>query len=356
MKKSILISVGFIFLLAIGFVMSCDKQEMNQEPTEQTVIDPVLMKILNFKDKIENPDGVKSDEMISVDSAVWYIEAALNYTYCIVPDTTLKYTGTTIDSVFRQIPITDGEVSFNEVQIAYLSIESNILAALNKLPGDNKRVEVVDVFFKDDEFATYFMLKYGEEEGKGGVRPPIINGDWHWGGIFVNGVLIPQGMCDNTYYGTRDAGTEINRVLQYVQPVSQYTYFTDVQMIEKRHFTQDPDWYLFVRTDNPYDYWIPSGQGGNPAANLSDFWFGWADYYPNYEYPCISETELRWYKNAASHALTQIKNNLIPAGYTYKNCYFYGHDGHNGGYNPSQSYYYHALEVYYGIGHVVIYN
>lgn len=317
------------------------------------MIDPVLMKILNFKDKIENPDGVKSDEMISVDSAVWYIEAALNYTYCVILDTTVKYTETTIDSVFRQIPITDGEVSFNEVQIAYLSIESNILSALNKLPGDNKRVEVVDVFFKDDEFATYFMLKYGEEEGKGGVRPPIINGDWHWGGIFVNGVLKPQGMCDNTYYGTRDAGTEINRVLQYVNPVPQYTYFTDVQSIQKAYAPDDPDWYLFVRNDNPYEIWREDGAGGNAIMNHSDFWFG-ADltHTTLTEYPCISQTELRWYKNAASHAITQIKDNLIPDGYTYKTFNFWGHGGNATG----QVLYYHHLEVYYGHAHQIMYN
>ena len=151
---------------------------------------------------------------------------------------------------------------------------------------------------------------------------------------------------------TVKTSTEINRVVHYVIAPPYNVYFTDVNTIQKGYNPNDPDWYLFYRPDNPYYIWTPENcqPGGEINLNHSDFWTGFdaCDSLERY-HPCINEEELNWYKNGAIHALNQIKANLIPSGFAYKDFHFFGTGSPS---QPAESYYYsHSLVVYYGIPH-----
>ena len=87
MKKTKLTLVVIFGLLIIAggiFGVGCEKD------TEQlkTDDDAVLERILDFKEDAEKPNNLKSggEDYISVEDAVWVVEAALNYTYCVVSE------------------------------------------------------------------------------------------------------------------------------------------------------------------------------------------------------------------------------------------------------------------------------
>ena len=70
----------FTFMLTVSIIFTaCNKDTSLTEEVKN--IDPTEQKILNFKEQMKSGD--KSGETMSMDSAVWYIEAALNYTYCM---------------------------------------------------------------------------------------------------------------------------------------------------------------------------------------------------------------------------------------------------------------------------------
>ncbi len=341
--------MAVIFVGAVTF-FSCQKQQITQN---YHTGDPVLDKILTFKNKVENPSILKANEMMTTDSVVWYIEAALNYTYCIVTDTTVEMPETKIDSISFELSISDGYVNLEDVVTAYNNVKQQMLTKLESIEAEHKQISVVDVDFTGDEFKAYFIMMYGNEQPNQKRRIDThIYGDWHWGAVRTSsGYWQPQGMCDWTYVFEKDAGTEINRVLHYSTGVLYGVYFTDIDFIEKTYNPNDPDWNLFYRADNPYRIWTPDGNG---IMNHSDFWAGFdTEHGQDLYHPCIEETELNWYKDAGQHAINQIKTHLIPAGYSYKSFEFEGWTGHNGDdeHDPTQTYYYHSLRVWYGYAH-----
>jgi len=338
--------IAVMALVLIGLVfIGCEKDKLTTNPEQQITVDNTLNKILNFKNLVENPQNIKSGEFMSVDSAVWYIEALLNYEYCVIEDSNQVFAETTLDSSFIQIKKTN-EIDLFDVITSFNQFKTQILNKLKKIDNDFKRVSVVDISIKDNQFVAYYMFNFGEQSK---VICPNISGDWHWGGLWNNGQLIPQGMCDWTYVFHRDAGTEINRVVRQCIPYPYKTYFTNVDYHMFCYNPADPYWYLFVRYDNPYEIWGPNGGYGE---NYSCFWYGWYDGTVLMYYPCIEQTELNWYKDATVYAINQIKSNIIPSGNSFKDFYFWG-DGIAFPENE-EVIYSHKLQVYWGVPHIYI--
>lgn len=71
--------------LAIALVFgACSKEEANKQNLMATAEPDPSSLVLGFKQKMENhKNGIylKSDEKIQIDSAIWYIDATLNFTY-----------------------------------------------------------------------------------------------------------------------------------------------------------------------------------------------------------------------------------------------------------------------------------
>jgi len=80
--------------------------------------------------------------MLEVDSVTWYIEAALNYTYCEPAISSIIST----DSVFVNVPVSEsGKINFSDVVTAYNEFSSGMNNIFEQTPGDNKKIQLADI-------------------------------------------------------------------------------------------------------------------------------------------------------------------------------------------------------------------
>jgi hypothetical protein len=146
---------------------------------ENAANDPTEQKILAFKAKLDNPE--KTGETMSIDSAVWYIEAALNYTHCHISASEIIDK----DTIIAVIPATeDGTINFSDISSSFSSFSSiieneqnDVLFADIFISDTNKSegLEIVMVYAEKGEvpnLADFGQTDYwyaGWEEGKCGA-------------------------------------------------------------------------------------------------------------------------------------------------------------------------------------------
>lgn len=122
---------------------SCTKNESDLAAVQKTA-DPTEERILNFKHKmIQN---LKSSESLSLDSAVWYLEAALNYSYCEIDSAEIV----NIDSIFIKVPVSaDGTINFSNVVEAYNQLNSGLINIFDQTPGEDINMQFTDISVKE---------------------------------------------------------------------------------------------------------------------------------------------------------------------------------------------------------------
>ena len=140
-----------IFIIAAVAFTSCQKEEAI---TESKTNDPVLERILDFKKDVENPN-YKSGEYIDVEDAVWLVEAALNYSYCVLEEETILENNQK-DSISFDINLNNNKLLFNDVRNIYLQLNQYT----EQLNVDNKTY-LIDIFFKDNKIEARIL--FGEE-------------------------------------------------------------------------------------------------------------------------------------------------------------------------------------------------
>jgi hypothetical protein len=141
MKKIISIS-AFLLITCILFT-ACTKDEAI---TEETILDPTEQKILDFKAKLESPE--KSNETMTVEEAVWNIEAALNYSYNdLNANAFISYN-------LIRIPIQlsdNGEIEFDEITSTYFELESLLTGFIGENSLSLADIEFIENKNKSDE-------------------------------------------------------------------------------------------------------------------------------------------------------------------------------------------------------------
>jgi len=117
----------------------------------------IEQKIIHFQEKVIS--NKKTKEVVDVDSAVWYIEAALNYYYCEP-----KMVGeANLDSVYITLPINEkGKILFDAVSIAYLKFISSLNKRASIQLAD---VSVIETSKKQNE-ETFLLVIYEMEESE----------------------------------------------------------------------------------------------------------------------------------------------------------------------------------------------
>ncbi len=237
----------FTFMLAISIVFTaCNK---DTSLTEVKNIDPTEQKILNFKEKMKIGD--KSGETMTVEDAVWNIEAALNYTYC--NSEISEVIG--VDSVFVTVDVTEnGELNFNDVINAYDQLN---LGLINVIGNNTMRLADVE-FIETSNKSGEKQLKLVVVETK---RPTAFLTTFgptdYWKPMWEDG------KCD-TYEGQgvgNDAKTMIQKKINLLRF---YGYFTDVQTIliheglSQEYFWQGYDTDCLNPTE--MNYWLSKGK------------------------------------------------------------------------------------------------
>lgn len=222
-KYNIIISLA---ILSMVLVIGCKKDDTLQPITSNAPISSeglrVKSLVSDFRSKISS--GFKSDEIMSVDSAVWYIETTLNCTYA---NASIPYDRYVYDSVKRTISANADGVSLSEVATAY----DDILNGVSKTyyATNSNVLTLVDVYSQENESgeleigARYIVGTKAQDDLPDG----FYGEDWRaYGGA---------GMCDGTDEG-RDACTELtSRYNKWHSNVPRNAVILDVELYEKKY-------------------------------------------------------------------------------------------------------------------------
>jgi hypothetical protein len=220
MKKIIiLISIA---LVMISVVLSCKKNQSDSvslnAPSGQVISanQSIEQQILSFKLNIERP--LKDGNDYLIDTAVWYTEALINYTYATIDN---DHEGQSLDSVFIDISLSDGKVTSAEAASVYNKIIDSLTVQYENLPSQNLHLICVDVFSRDSTagnvtFGIISSFGYGPTISLGEFNKYVDYWTFGWG-QYDNG-----GYCDgeNQGYDTdSDAAMQIERRIRHMIPV-----------------------------------------------------------------------------------------------------------------------------------------
>jgi len=303
----------FYYLAIIVFALSaCKKNDASDAQTPQEIQSKKTEAlILDFKDKIEN--HLKDGGTYTGDSAVWYVEALLNYEKANNAHnfTNLKFYS---DSIL--LNSTNGEFTIEELDTAYGYFNAMISATLEQSGDPSLFVDVIDVNFKETGLktgTTAFEITlstgrstpinytlFGEDE------------DWIWG--------FDLGACgDNQSTEVTDAADKLEYKFNHPLSVGQGGYFTSIVEI--------------IVSGEDYD------DMNNPGPWCDAMIFYYWSLFPLPEEPCIESEELNYYLSKFDY----IKNDNRPAGKTFKSVDVY--EDLYGGEQPNG---YHRYKLYYG--------
>ena len=276
-------------LLFAAVIYSCSKQDQTEpagSATEISQSDADILtenKIKAFKGKMEflreNP-SYKSGETMSVDSAVWYMEAASNQTYGDGASASCKSISDTIVII---IDAANNEVLLSDVVEAYDEMINNLSQTYHALPGDNYHLVVNDVSLTNlDESTATLGVNAVFGEGTDGTDA-MFDYPWYYGDL--------AGRCDGSGLGLgSDAAEEIEKVIMRRKGTNPPgTYYTSVDSIQ-------------IYCDN-----YPNPNDPNPWDNYYDYlmfhnYEGWANYHT-----CVSVDELYFHLTGTEEVIYNIE-------------------------------------------------
>jgi hypothetical protein len=279
MKLFNLTMLSLAVLLFAAVFYSCSKQGQTEPAglaTEiyQSEADILIEnKIIAFKGKMEllrkNP-SYKSGETISVDSAVWYLKAALNYTYARAG---VDFNHLSNDSAAISVSLTNGEIAENELPDIYLQILDSVRAIYNAAEGNDKNLYMVNVAPSDASVNSTDLTIYA---ATGTTAPTYIYGQfdetdyWYWGGGL--------GKC-NAYQG-QHIGEDATTVLEYRinHPLVSY-----------------PPGTYFIPDDDPTQWFYPWDYEDEYSPNGYYRLFNIEGLFPPQDDPCLSPDEMTYY-------------------------------------------------------------
>ena len=197
MKKYILT----LIITAIIFA-GCKKEDSTGTPETQKV-SGIEQRILNFELQLES--GQKDGTTYAIDSAVWYVEALINYNLGIEG---IECNGITIDTAQANLPIpATGEYTLSQLETVYnqllTQVQQNQPEGTIMFAADlyNNQVETVMVFYVNVAYATPVSPGYKALNDTSGY--------WYWGGN--------AGMCgpDSGLYVGMDATDILTNLLTH---------------------------------------------------------------------------------------------------------------------------------------------
>ena len=205
--------------------------------------------------------------MISIDSAVWYIEAALNYTYCMHTEDDPIIDELIIDTIKFNFNTSQGIIPIHEVANIYNAMADHTATEFEKIENSDKDIIFQDAFA--DENKLTIITVYGIKIVPDAFRP--FEEEWKFG--------LEMGKCDGTNIGS-DAAIEITKKANFRIPRI-YGYYTN-------HTT------IFIESEE-YD---------NPNSDDPNFCDHYlfdegGDYDPNGTYSwCLTVEEMNFYLNS----------------------------------------------------------
>jgi len=241
-----------VILLMVG-LFSCKKDTIDQQQTQEDELmmrsKKVIALIHNFEQKMN--DALKSGETISLDSAIWNLEASLNYNYADPEEAVGEYSFS--KSNYTIEVDANNEVLFSDVQTVYSQMEQDLGNSFKS--GDETVVIFSDVALDSVMGGTaYLSGTNGFSSGIARNYVPI-DDDWIWGTLgqeYGNPLL---GNCSGTDT-TSDASDELQWRLNNPMPVpTEQIFYINLVTEEATGFDFEVggDPRLYVGWDYPAD-------------------------------------------------------------------------------------------------------
>ena len=208
MKKIFIICVIAIFAFS-----ACKKENTGDvNYTPQTDSQKIEAMILNFKDKLDN--NLKDGTTYAADSAVWYVEALLNYTYGYATSEGCAFENDSIGTTVN----TNGNngYSLEQLAVVYENIEEQVLD--NK--PDETYIFAIDVsLFVEANVSTFSSLTGYAKQMPGFKSTADTSGYWYWG--------MDYGMCssDSGSY----VGMDASDIMEGIININTVDYYTSLE-------------------------------------------------------------------------------------------------------------------------------
>jgi hypothetical protein len=288
-------------LSAIGMLLffSCSKESEQKDTGQQKVFQPseqdVLIegKILAFKQKLEytreNPNLKSGEADLTIEEAVWNIEALVNYTYA---DASAEYETLINDQINITVNLSDSKVAFYDAVNTYDNIVDSIAVKFNQIQSEEKYLIVVDVSVIETDGET---VTFGIDPGIGTDGPPGWFNDFGPTDYWFYGQL--DGKCDQ-YIGQgigSDAAEQIQFKVNMRRSLPEgHSYFIDIKNVYCNPWSEEITFEQTLQCEccdllNPND--------PNPGDNINDYLL-----FLNYGYPginnfhdCIPPNEMNFY-------------------------------------------------------------
>lgn len=307
MKKYRFIMITMVLMFSVLYSCKKDVGISNEEHNGQYTPEAMALwsKLNNFNQKIKT--GLKTEEFISPDSAMWYLEALFNVQ---------QATDTTFDDVVtykRNYTLnvnTNGTVNMSDIVAVYNQLVADLQTELQNIDADYKFLIIADLQESTMKSGDFEM----ELTAGLGINPlifyePITTDDnWFYGNML--------GRCDGSYFGQSDAGQEL-----------------------KRRFN-NPE----IALPFPHNAWINIA---NSPIISNDNYPGRIYYKHSLTIPCITYDSLQYFLSQG-HYLIYNGTNDIPAGEKIEGLYFKAMDIWTNNPNPSDNIYWHKYLIWYG--------
>ncbi len=169
MRKTKLISYFILATVTFAglFMYACKKEKLPQSSVPQK--SAIVEKITDFRNKIDrvrdNSYTRSGNDNVTVDSAIWYLEAITNYTYS---DPAYEYSQILEDSAIVSLPVTNGLIDIANVQIAYDSLIQALATYNSNIEAANKRLLTTGVVLREeatrsDEVSLKMYYSFGTD-------------------------------------------------------------------------------------------------------------------------------------------------------------------------------------------------
>jgi hypothetical protein len=282
----------FIIITLIGITAACNKDFENKPAPEESLPGETNLKTNNTEDLIvafidEVNGSYKSSGEYTVDSALWYIEAALNYSYCIWDS---SFGVQAFDSAKISVSLKkNGNFEDTDVYSAYNDFVDSLEVHWDNISETTKHVIATDISIISNSGGTVvfrLISAIGSGSRTGNYAAFGDDDHWIWG--------WDLGGCGPNTAITSDAEEELE--YKYLNPIlatvpNYRVYFTDIEIHE------------YVVPGEYIDQNSPSG-------------------YRLFEYtqstqittePCLDDDELNYY--LSSNGIDYIVEDLEPTGF-----------------------------------------
>ena len=276
MKKHSLLIAAMTVVVAISTAfVSCKKE---QAPTEAVQSDATLARIMDFKEQLEaakaNPNE-KSVGYMSIDDAVWNLEALFNLTYAY-PDEEYIQTVSCDTTLFLPVCANDS-VSIHDLSVFYGNMFSAVQALYQATNLNDKQFLILDVEAGERSNGLQAIMLHTLQGSIATTSTPNPTPDppQPWRGPFTNGLTWYYGDnigTSNGLFQGMDAADTLTRTLnaRLVQqaPEGLAYYYTDILNKTSQYpiiYPFSHNWFPNIASHHcefyrayptPDDYWL----------------------------------------------------------------------------------------------------